>query len=195
MDFLFLNRPHLTNAWNRFARKKMRQMIVILCIFACIPSYGQRKEDIKAAVSADIPSMILDRNLALGLSHTFHGHWSAEGMFSVRIPPVPFSSEEEEEHDKTLSGEDGYGTFYAPDTEFRIGLRFWPGKFLDGAYLEIGCLHGMSAGNDIIMEFGYAMRAWKGIGFTLGYEILLAESMKRGIFSTKGLRIGINYSF
>ncbi len=139
--------------------------------------------------------MVLDRSLTLGLSHIFHGRWSAEGMFSVRIPPIPFSSEEEQQHDTTFSGKNTDKTFYAPDSEFRIGVRFWPEKFLEGTYLGIGCLHGMSAGNDIVMEFGYAMKAWKGMGFTLGYEIPVAESLRGGIFSAKGLRIGINHSF
>ncbi len=162
-------------------------------MIAYISAYGQGNPHAKATVSIDLTGLIADRNARLGFSHGFHERWSAEGEASIQIPEAR-GGEEENGHDSMFSDNDGNGrSVHCP--ELRMGVRFWPERSHKGAYLGLYCSNSLKGATDIVLGCGYALGIWNGIGFTAGYELKLIEGIRNSIFSTKGIRISINYSF
>ncbi len=176
--------------------KKMKQMTAILFgLSACISSFGQQAGDVRASISADVTSIIMAREVRLGASHSFSEHWSAEGNAAVQIPILHKSRPDEDEHDQLLSEGEEKTVREKRHPEFRMGIRFWPRKYMDGPFMAIHCSHNMKSGTDIVLEGGYAVRIWKCIGVAAGYEIKLIDSITNDRFGTEGITIGINYTF
>ncbi len=169
----------------------MRQLTVILCILACSPAFGQKV--FRGTVSADAAAAMTDRSISIGFGHSFSEKFSAEGRVSVQIPETA-GDLTEIEHEQLLSGK-GKSEVRELRPELRMGMRYWPGKFSDGPFIGLQCSYGVEAGTDMVMECGYAVMIWKGLGAVVGYEVRVLEGIRSDIFDTKGLRIGINYSF
>ncbi len=156
--------------------------------------HGRDRDNFKASLSSDLTSLIMNGYIRTGFSHAFSEKWSAEGGAALQIPGFA-KGEEEREHDSILSGgEEGIKWGKRPP-EFRMGVRFWPEKFLEGPYISIGCCHSISAWTDMAIGLGYAAGIWKCLGISTGYELMLIESLKNGLLNTKGITIRIHYRF
>ncbi len=164
-------------------------------MLSCLSAHGRDKDGFKASVSADITSIILNGNISIGFSHRFSEKWSANGGATLQIPKSSKYDEEKEEHDSMLSESGELPVWKKTYPEFRMGIRFWPEKFLDGPYMAVGCSHGVRSGTDMIVGCGYAAGIWKGLGISAGYEIMLIDSLRNGLLNTKGITIRIHYRF
>ncbi len=174
----------------------MRQQIVILCFFACVSAFCQTGAGTRAAISVDITSAIIKRNLHMVLNHSFSARWSAEAEFSLPFP-APVMNEEKAGHEAMLEeNEDaGKGTPGGNALTFTTGVSFWPRKFMDGAYIGLHCFHDIRAGTGLAIDCGYTINVWKCLGVTAGYRLRMPECIRSGVFGTDGITIEINYLF
>ncbi len=175
----------------------MRLVFVILCILSYATASGQTQEKARASLCIDLAAIITERNVRFGFSHSFSERWSAEGKASIRFIRHETEMTEEDRHEEMLEGKEESGEI--PDEnlypEFRIGFRFWPGRYCSGAYVAVYCLHDLKYGTDMTIGCGYAFKVWKCLGITAGYELDIRKCITGGRFSTDGISLGINYIF
>ncbi len=172
----------------------MKRLTVIICLFVCASASGQKIPDARASASLEISSIILHRDIKISFGHSFKDRWSAEGGASIQIPASSDMTEQEKEHESFLSGEEDR-TIGILHPEFRIGLKYWPRRFMEGPYIGTGCSYDMKSGADMTAGLGYTARFMKHLGMSVGYEIRIIDSIGKGTFNTKGIRLEINYIF
>ncbi len=168
-------------------------MILLTCLFACIPALGQKTEEFRASLSFDTVPVIADRTVRMDFHHSFSGKWSAGGGMSIQVPAYPETAAEDEEHRSMLAGGEAKKIAAPMRPEFRMGIRFWPQQFFEGCYIGISCFHSLSSGTDMEIEGGYAARIWGNLGISLGYELKPLECTESGKFGRNGFTICINY--
>lgn len=156
---------------------------------------GQSRPEAKAAVSAELASIIMKRQIGLGFSHPITERWSAEGRMALQIPEKGGKTAEEEEHDSSLSAEDSSGKMMRLRPQIMLGTRFWPCGFMEGAYLGLYGVHSVGAGIDITAGCGYTAGIWKGLKISAGYEMKLDKNAVERDFNADGITISINYIF
>ncbi len=173
----------------------MRQLGFITCIFICALASGQSRPETRASIYADIPSIIMNNRMVLGFSHSFSTRWSAEGSLGLNIIKSGPADTKEIEHESMLGLKNDRKNGRTEESNFMIGLKYWPHKYYEGAYLGVHCSYNIKKQTDIAVDCGYAIKAFKHLGIVVGYRIMLMECMNSNIFNTEGITIGINYIF
>lgn len=105
-------------------------------------------------------------------------------------------SQLEAEHNTGFGTTEDSQTDIPADTDLHnIGvlLCYWPRESFSGAHLGLGLQSGSST--DIILEAGYTIPLWKGIGLSLGIQIPLIRSLTEEHLNARYLNACINYRF
>lgn len=139
---------------------------------------------------------LLRGTAGISVSHSFSRHWSVTGEASVSyMSAIREKSTPEKEHDEEFASSSS-GFPADPDTQrIMAAFTYWPDSAYDGLYLSAGIQSGNRSGTDIITEAGYMLTIWKGLNFSAGLRIPLAESIRENRFSPKYVRAGIHYKF
>ncbi len=174
----------------------MKRILFIIVLLTSASAYGQKPGDAISAISLDLASLAMTHNVRLGFSHLFAEKISAEGDVSVQIPE-PLKDAEEEEHESLLAGQNDYRKRITKNIrpEFRIGIRLWPRKYLEGGYIGIYGSHSYSSGTDMAVGCGYSLMIWRFFGITAGYELKLLDCIQKGVFRIEGITLRIYYMF
>lgn len=173
-------------------------IIMISCIVLCTDSSGQAKERGRVSISLDILSFVNRNTADILFSHPFHTNWSAEGGGSVVIPDMKRKHTEKLEHEKNLDIEEKSGTTenIRAEHRFMIGMRYWPAGYPEGPHLSMSSVFWTKDSPDILLEGGYAIKIWKGIGADLGYRhTVINTSKKEDEDIIKGIYVSLYYRF
>ena len=178
---------------HRFAQK-MKRTIMAFALSSVLLHTAVCQE--KTGMLGIELTSLLRSTAGISVSHNFSRHWSVTGEASVSyMSAIREKSTLEKEHDEEFVSSSS-GLPAASDRQrIMAAFTYWPDSAYDGFYLSAGIQSGNCSGTDIITEAGYMLTIWKGLSFSAGLRIPLAESIRENRFSPKYVRAGIHYKF
>ncbi len=166
-------------------------MALLFAYMTLMPGQSQHK---RCMVGVETTAL-LHGAAEINVSYRINGHWSATGGFS--IPYRNYLNERsilETEHDGEFAS--GYSIPQAEDIHCeRMMFSYWAKETFLGPYISLGIQTGSHSGTDIINEAGFSCPVWKGLSITTALRTPLIQSMTSGTFSTRNIKLSINYIF
>lgn len=172
-------------------------------LLLCICTYGQEISDIKerkrGLIGFNPAAAIVQGNVEIHIAHEFSGHWSVNGMASVRLSGLKRENNEEElEHYNEFGhittvdcpADDGAGIFTG-----LLAAYYWPQHCFEGPFLSLGGKFSDNGKADLRIGAGYMIRIWKNIYADLSYCIDLISSSGSDRLHGEMTSIGISIVF
>ena len=151
----------------------------------------------KIILGTDPGSIMCFKELRMETGYAFSSRWSANAELSINIKGSSKSRNNEEVlHWKELYDRyEDVKTFREDFITTDISFCYWPGSVYSGPVLCVGGCVKDRTGPDLSIGAGYYCRIWKGLRAGLSYRIRLAESIKNGKPSEKGIKLTLGYVF
>lgn len=168
-------------------------MLAIMTFIVIIPCKGQ--ESYRLISGTDLTSLIRSRELSLLCGLAVGGNWSICASASLRLSDAG-RDEVYITHNDDLN-EDLYETANVTDEliKAQISAQYWLSSPFKGPFISFGAGSGQRRNLRIPVSIGYVCNIWKGLKFTVAYDIELLDTIRYGSRFGKGICIGLGYEF
>ena len=173
-------------------------LISLAIILPSVVTTAKVPHGFRIKVGTELIPVIMRQAVSFNISHPFTSRWSVDANVSVNPWKIAKGLSEDETIHYSIMEEKSPRTVSPCGGDFHsatISFQYWTKDSFYGPFIGIGIRYGDIHGTDCMIEAGYRIILYSGLGMNLSVRTCLFESLIQETYHLTKINLGLNYAF
>lgn len=173
-------------------------LISLAIILPSVFTAAKEPHGYRILVGTELIPVIMRQAVSFNISHPFTSGWSVDANVSVNPWKLSKGLSADEIIHYSIMEDNSPMTLSSHGGDFHsatISFQYWTKSSFDGPFIGIGLRYGDIHGTDCMIEAGYRIILYSGLGMNLSVRTGLFERLIQKTYNLTKINLGLNYAF